>query len=204
MQVCSPQGAIKVNLQTYSARAARAGGCGTTDLFVTALTPSVPARPGFRAASQTLIAGRNTVRFHRVSPVTVYTPGMRELVGAESVWISLEPIDVGLVEAFDSRSGRLARTVANASSSYGRLNNRDRATLQPIRDGRYRVVARLGSKRRSGLTKLTLGEVVVRVTHGGEPVECKVAVDAAAVIAALEIVAQKRAAPPSPRSVRRR
>ena len=164
----------------------------------------LPEEPGFRAASQTLIAGRNTVRFHRVSPVTVHTPGMRELVHTESVWISLEPIDVGLVEAFDSRSRRLARTVANASSSYGRLNNRDRATLQPIRDGRYRVVARLGGKRRSGLTKLTLGEVVVRVTPGGEPVECNVAVDAAAVIAALEVVAQKRAAPPSPWSAWRR
>lgn len=154
----------------------------------------VPEEPGYRAQPTTLIAGRNDLQFRAVPAVVLHAPGVRQLVGDESVWISMELIETQGVEAFDSRSRRLAQTMRRASSSHGQLNAGDRASLRPLRDGRYRVIARLGDKRRGGLVSVTLGEVDVRLVPGGQGNQFTVAVDTQAVIAAMQEVAQRRAA----------
>ncbi|MGK0435704.1 MAG: hypothetical protein ACJA0V_004874, partial [Planctomycetota bacterium] len=154
----------------------------------------LPEEPGFRAQPATLVAGRNELRFTRVPPVTLTTPGLRQLVGEESVWISMTLIETQTVTSFDSRSRRMAQSMKRASSSYGRLNAQDQAFLRSLRDGRYRVVARLGDKRRGGLVSVTLGEVEVRLQPGGQPNVFAVAVDTQAVMTAMQEVAQQRAA----------
>jgi hypothetical protein len=154
----------------------------------------LPEEPGFRSQPTTLIAGRNELRFARVPAVTLNTPGLRQLVGEESVWISMELLETQTVMSFDSRSRRLAKSMRWASSSHGRLNARDRAFMRPLRDGRYRVMARLGDKRRGGLVSVTLGEVDVRLVPGGQPNVFTVAVDTQAVMTAMQDMAQRRAA----------
>jgi hypothetical protein len=152
----------------------------------------LPEEPGFRSAPTTIFAGSNELRFARVPSVTLNTPGLRQLVGEESVWISMEPVDKQSVASFDSRSRRLSQVLGRASSSHGRLDARDRAFLRPLRDGRYRVMARLGDKRR--LVSVPLGEVDVRLVPGGQSNVFTVVVDAQAVMAALQEVVQRRAA----------
>lgn len=154
----------------------------------------LPEEPGFRSQPSTLIAGRNELRFARVPAVTLNAPGLRQLVGEESVWISMELLETQTVMSFDSRSRRLAQSMRRASSSHGRLDARDRAFMRPLRDGRYRVIARLGDKRRGGLVSVTLGEVDVRLVPGGQPNVFTVSVDTQAVMTAMQDVAQRRAA----------
>lgn len=154
----------------------------------------LPEEPGFRSQPTTLIAGRNELRFARVPAVTLNAPGLRQLVGEESVWISMELLETQTVMSFDSRSRRLAQSMRRASSSHGRLDARDRAFMRPLRDGRYRVMARLGDKRRGGLVSVALGEVDVRIVPGGQPNVFTVAVDTQAVMTAMQDVAQRRAA----------
>ncbi|MGK0201385.1 MAG: hypothetical protein ACI89X_000093 [Planctomycetota bacterium] len=154
----------------------------------------LPEEPGFRSPPSTLIAGRNELRFTRVPAVTLQTPGLRQLVGEESVWISMELVEKSAMASFDSRSRRISKMMVRASSSHGRLNARDRASMRPLRDGRYRVIARLGDKRRGGLVNITLGEVDVRLVPGGQPNVFTVAVDTQAVMTAMQEVAQRRAA----------
>jgi hypothetical protein len=168
---------------------------GRTEIFSGQSSLEVlPEEPGFRAQPATLVAGRNELRFTRVPPVTLTTPGLRQLVGEESVWISMTLIETQTVTSFDSRSRRMAQSMKRASSSYGRLNAQDQAFLRSLRDGRYRVVARLGDKRRGGLVSVTLGEVEVRLQPGGQPNVFAVAVDTQAVMTAMQEVAQQRAA----------
>ncbi|MGK0264034.1 MAG: hypothetical protein ACI8UD_002691, partial [Planctomycetota bacterium] len=107
---------------------------------------------------------------------------------------SMTLIETQTVTSFDSRSRRMAQSMKRASSSYGRLNAQDQAFLRSLRDGRYRVVARLGDKRRGGLVSVTLGEVEVRLQPGGQPNVFAVAVDTQAVMTAMQEVAQQRAA----------
>lgn len=154
----------------------------------------LPTEQGFRSRPTTLVAGRNEVRFERVPAVTLKAPGMRQLVGEETVWISAEMLQPLQVASFDSRSRRMSQTMRRFSSSHGRLNARDRAYLRPLRDGRYRIMARMGDKRRGGLVAIKLGEVDVRLVPGGQGNVFTVPVDQRAVLDALQDVATRRAA----------
>lgn len=157
----------------------------------------VPVAPGYRAARTFLSPGRSEIRFLRIPPVELRAVGLRQLVGDESVWISLEAAGNEAVAQFDSRSRRLARSMSRQSASHGRLDSNDVARLTPVRDGRYRVVARLGDKRRGGLVSVPLGEVDVRVQPGRPALVLAVPVDAAAVQRAMaDVVARRAAAEP--------
>ncbi len=152
----------------------------------------LPEEPGFRSQSTTLFAGRNELRFARVPAVTLNTPGLRQLVDEEPVWIAMEPVEKSKMASFDSRSRRVSQVMSRASSSYGQLNARDRAFVRPLRDGRYLVKARIGDKKR--LVSVALGEVDVRLVPGGKPMAFTVGVDTQAVMAAMRELGQKRAA----------
>src|SRR5690606_8039209 len=149
---------------------------------------------GYQAESGTLLAGRTEVRFVPVPPVTVRVPGMRQLVGTEQVWIALELLEHETVATLDSRSRRMAQTLQRAASSYGALNENDVAVIRPLRDGRYRVLAMIGDKRRGGLVNVTFGEVQVRIDATGTATVLTVAIDTQGVLAAMQQVASRRAA----------
>jgi hypothetical protein len=155
-----------------------------------------PEESGYRAANTTLVAGRSEVQFLRVPPVTLRLPGMRQLVGDEKVWISMRMEEPLSVASFDSRSKRMADSIKRQSSSFDQLTDDDHVSLATLRDGRYAVVAWLGDKSRGGLVTVALGEVLVRAEPGAPPVELAVAVDAQAVQAALQDLAQRRVANP--------
>lgn len=153
-----------------------------------------PEARGYRAERATVVAGKSQVRFLRVPPLTLRAPGTRQIVGEQSVWISLEPVRGVKVVEFDSASRRMGRTLRRASSTHGSLRGNDTARLTPVRDGRYRVLARLGDKRRGGLVSVTLGEVDVRTQMGGAPQVVTVNVDAQALRTAMQEVARRQAA----------
>lgn len=154
----------------------------------------LPEAQGFRAERTTLVAGRSEVRFTRIPPLVVRAPGMRQLVGEQSVWISLELVGGPKIAEFDSGSRRMARSVRRSTASHGALQDNDTAQLTPVRDGRYRVLARLGNKRRGGLVSILLGEVHVRMSLGGGPQMVTVVVNAPAVQTAMQEVARRAAA----------
>ena len=111
----------------------------------------MPEEAGYRVDRTTLVPGRSELVFRRVPPLTLRAPGMRQLVGEEQVWISLDLLDEQPLLAFDSDSRSMARRMERSTSSHAVLQQDDQALLQPLRDGRYRVTARLGDKRRGGI-----------------------------------------------------
>jgi len=155
-----------------------------------------PESRGYRAEHTTLMSGTSQIRFVRVPPLSLRAPGMRQLVGEQPVWISLEPIRAAKVMEFDSGSRRMSRSVRRASATHGALRGNDVARLTPVRDGRYRVLARLGNKARGGLVSVALGEVQVRTQPGGAPQVLTVSVNAQAINTALQEVERRAAANP--------
>ena len=154
----------------------------------------MPAESGYRADRTTLMPGRSELLFRTVPPLVVRLPGMRQLVGQESVWISLELVGGVSLLGFDDNSRRMAQVMARATSSYGALGEDDRTDLRTLQDGRYRVSARLGDKRNGGLVTVALGELAVRSDANGQATELTVPVDAARVAAAMQELANRRAA----------
>lgn len=153
-----------------------------------------PESRGYRAEHTTLVAGASQIMFTRAPPLSLRAPGMRQLVGEQPVWISLEPIAGPKVLEFDSGSRRTSRSVRRLSTTHGDLRRNDVARLTPVRDGRYRVLARLGNKARGGLVSVALGEVDVRTQPGGAPQVLTVSVNAQAINMALQEVEQRAAA----------
>jgi hypothetical protein len=154
----------------------------------------LPEEQGFRADRATLVAGRSEIRFTRIPKLSLRVPGLRQLCGDDPVFISLELIRGASVAEFDSSSRRMAKNVRRSSSSHATLRGNDTVKLKPVRDGRYRVLARLGDKQRGGLVSVVLGEVDVRMPIGGAPQVLTVGVNPQAVQKAAQEVARRAAA----------
>lgn len=156
-----------------------------------------PVAPGFRAEAAVLSAGRSELRFLRVPKITLRVPGIRSVIGETNVWIGMRLLEAPELERLDGRGGWSTRGFARATSSYGRLGANERARVNPLMDGRYRVTAYLGDKGKAGMVEVPMGEVDVRVAPGGAPVVIEVPGDAPALREAMQEVARRAAATPA-------
>jgi len=154
----------------------------------------LPQAQGYRASRATLVPGRNEIRFTPVPPLSLRLPGMRQLVGDCRVVISLRPARGAKVAEFDASSRRIAMAVRRRSVSNRALGRGDLVRMTPVRNGRYRVIARLGDEDQGGVVSLTLGELDVDLGVGAAPRTMTVPVDSQAVQVAMQEVARRVAA----------
>lgn len=171
---------------------------GKVEIVNSAPTLAVsPVAPGFRAEATVLGAGRSELRFLRVPKITLHVPGIRAVIGETKVWVGMRLLEAPELERLDGRGGWSTRGFARAASSYGRLGANERARVNPLMDGRYRVTAHLGDKGKAGMVEVPMGEVDVRVAPGGAPVVIEVPGDGPALREAMQEVARRAAAAPA-------
>ncbi len=161
-------------------------------LAVTALAQGYRAEPGV------LSAGRSEVQFLRVPPVVLHAPGIRAVIGDTNAWMGLQLLEMPNVTTLDGRSQRgRGQAARRATSSYARLRGDERASLEPLVDGRYRCVAYLGDKAAGGLVELQMGEVDVAVAPGEPPVTVEVQASPQALRTAMDEVLRRQASAPA-------
>ncbi len=157
-----------------------------------------PVAKGYRAEAGVLSAGRSEVRFSRVPPVVLHAPGLRSVIGDTNAWMGLQLLETPKVSTLDGRRQRGgAEAARRATSSFGRLRSDERASLEPLLDGRYRAIAYLGDKGRGGLVQLPMGEVELKVVPGASPVVLQLQATPQALRAAMDEVLRRQAAAPA-------
>ncbi|MCA8956293.1 MAG: carboxypeptidase regulatory-like domain-containing protein, partial [Planctomycetes bacterium] len=149
---------------------------------------------GYKVERTTLTHGRSELRFVALPPARLVLQGLRGMVGPDTtVRVSMVLMgDTGLPSGLRVRDQQTGRSRgysrAQLSKSSGAwLGTDDTVQVPLMREGRYRVVARLRAKSQS--VDVVLGTVVVKLE--GNPGELRVAVDRGKVQAGLDSLQQR-------------
>jgi len=159
----------------------------------------IPMSPGYRAQRAFLYPGKNKLVFAKIPPVRIRLPGLPKLVGKTPTWVALVLVgDTGMpskLETWDKSSNRISRWYGYVAKNGGvQLRKSETVTIPLIKDGRYRVVLHLGTKKEIKTVKIPVGTVNVRLVPGGRPQRLTVKVDPQRITAGLAEVERRRAA----------
>ena len=159
----------------------------------------IPMSQGYRAERAFLYPGKSRLVFARIPPVRLRLPGLPKLVGKTPTWIAMVLVgDTGMppkLETWDKQSNKISRWYGYVAKNGGaQLGKSETVTIPLIRDGRYRVIVHLGTKKEIQTVKIPIKTVKVQLVPGGGPQRITVKVDPKRIQAGLAEVERRRAA----------